>query len=47
MLPFIEIFNLPNFSTIYTRNENVGPNYFTPGTIVQGRRLQIGGQIDW
>ena len=45
--PFVEIFNLPNFSTILTVNETVGPNYFTPGSIVQGRRLQLGGRIDW
>jgi len=45
--PFLEIFNLPNFSTILTVNETVGPNYFTPGSIVQGRRLQLGGRIDW
>jgi hypothetical protein len=45
--PFIEIFNLPNFSTILTLNETVGPNYFTPGSIVQGRRVQLGGRIDW
>jgi len=45
--PFVEIFNLPNFSTILTLNETVGPNYFTPGSIVQGRRLQLGGRIDW
>jgi hypothetical protein len=45
--PFVEIFNVPNFSTILTLNETVGPSYFTPGTIVQGRRAQIGGRIDW
>ena len=45
--PFVEIFNLPNFSTILTLNETVGPNYFTPGSIVQGRRLQLGGRVDW
>jgi hypothetical protein len=45
--PFVEIFNLPNFSTILTLNETIGPNYFTPGSIVQGRRLQLGGRIDW
>jgi hypothetical protein len=45
--PFVEIFNVPNFSTILTVNETVGPAYFTPGTIVQGRRAQFGGRIDW
>ena len=45
--PFVEIFNLPNFSTVLTVNETVGTHYFEPGTIVQGRRLQIGGRVDW
>jgi hypothetical protein len=45
--PFVEIFNLPNFSTVLTVNETVGANYFQPGTIVQGRRAQIGVQVDW
>jgi hypothetical protein len=45
--PFVEIFNLPNFSTVLTVNENIGPSYFTPGIIVQGRRLQVGGRVDW
>ena len=45
--PFVEIFNLPNFSTILTVNETVGPNYFSPGSIVQGRRFQMGARIDW
>jgi hypothetical protein len=45
--PFVEIFNLPNFSTVLTVNETVGPSYFTPGIIVQGRRYQLGGRVDW
>jgi hypothetical protein len=45
--PFVEIFSLPNFSTILTVNENVGPNYFNPGTIAQARRFQIGGRVDF
>jgi hypothetical protein len=45
--PFLEIFNLPNFSTVLTVNENVGPSYGTPGIIVQGRRFQLGGRVDW
>ena len=47
MEPFVEIFNLPNFSTVLTVNETIGPSYYTPGIIVQGRRLQLGGRIDW
>jgi hypothetical protein len=45
--PFVEIFNMPNFSTILTVNETVGPNYFTPGSLVQGRRFQLGARVDW
>ena len=45
--PFVEIFNLANFSTVLTVNETIGANYFAPGSIVQGRRLQIGGRLDW
>jgi hypothetical protein len=44
---FAEIFNLPNTSTILTVNETVGPLYFSPQAITQGRRLQFGGQFDW
>jgi hypothetical protein len=45
--PFVEIFNLANFSTVLTVNETVSANYFTPGSIVQGRRFQFGGRVDW
>jgi hypothetical protein len=45
--PFLEVFNLLNFSTILTVNETIGPSYYTPGIIVQGRRLQLGGRVDW
>lgn len=45
--PFVEIFNVGNFSTVLTVNETVGPHYFEPGAIVQGRRLQVGGRLDW
>src|SRR5206468_10676340 len=41
--PFVEIFNLANFSTILTVTETIGPNYMAPGSIVQGRRFQFGG----
>jgi hypothetical protein len=44
--PFVEIFNVMDLSTILTRNENIGPNYFNPTAIVQGRRFQIGVQVD-
>ena len=45
--PFAEIFNLSNFSTVLTVNETVGTNYFAPGSVVQGRRFQIGARVDW
>lgn len=45
--PFVEIFNVMNLATVLTVNENVGPNYFQPGSIVPGRRFQLGGQMDW
>jgi len=45
--PFAEIFNVVNVSTLLTVNETVGPNYMQPNAIVQARRFQFGGQIDW
>jgi hypothetical protein len=49
--PFMEVFNVLNLSTILTVNENVGTAttslYGTPSTIVNARRFQFGGQIDW
>jgi hypothetical protein len=44
---FAEVFNLPNTSTILTVNETVGPQYFDPQAITQGRRAQFGAQMDW
>jgi hypothetical protein len=48
--PFAEIFNLLNLSTILTVNETitgVGSRWGEPTAIVQARRLQLGGQIEW
>ena len=45
--PFLEVFNVMNLATILTVNENVGPNYQQPGSIIQGRRLQLGARLDW
>jgi hypothetical protein len=45
--PFMEVFNLMNLSTVVTVNETVGPNYFQPNAIVQARRFQFGGQVEW
>jgi hypothetical protein len=44
---FSELFNVPNNATILTVNETVGPLYFNPQAITQGRRAQFGAQIDW
>jgi hypothetical protein len=44
---FTEIFNAPNSATVLTVNETVGPLYFNPQAITQGRRAQFGAQIDW
>jgi len=41
------IFNLANFSTVLTLNETIGTTYFAPGSVVQGRRFQLGGRVDW
>jgi Carboxypeptidase regulatory-like domain len=45
--PFMEVFNVMNLSTVLTVNETVGPNYFQPNAIVQARRFQFGGQVEW
>jgi hypothetical protein len=44
---FLEIFNLPNLSTVLQVNTAYGPNWLTPTVIAQGRRFQMGGQIDF
>ncbi len=44
---FVEIFNLLNASTVLTVNENFGSTWLRPQIIAQGRRLQLGGQIDF
>ena len=44
---FAELFNVPNTATVLTVNETVGPLYFNPQAITQGRRAQFGAQIDW
>jgi hypothetical protein len=44
---FVEMFNVLNLSTIYTRNETFGPQWYNPIDLVQSRRFQFGGQIDW
>ena len=44
---FAEIFNLVNDSTIFTRNETYGPQWYNPIDLVQSRRFQFGFQVDF
>jgi hypothetical protein len=44
---FIEIFNFVNNSTIFTRNETFGPQWYDPIALVDSRRFQLGMQFDW
>ena len=44
---FVEMFNVLNLSTIYTRNETFGTQWYNPIDLVQSRRFQFGGQIDF
>ncbi len=44
---FVEIFNLANLSTLLTVNETFGPQYLQPQAIMQGRRAQIGAQVNF
>jgi hypothetical protein len=44
---FMEVFNLMNLSTIYTRNETFGPQFYQPIALVDSRRVQFGAQVDW
>jgi Carboxypeptidase regulatory-like domain len=44
---FVEMFNVLNLSTIYTRNETFGPQWYNPIDLVGSRRFQFGAQIDW
>lgn len=44
---FMEVFNLANLSTIYTRNETYGNLWFNPIDLVEARRFQFGAQLDF
>jgi hypothetical protein len=44
---FVDIFNLPNASTVLTANYAFGPQWLQPQSIMQGRRLQFGGRFDF
>jgi hypothetical protein len=43
----VEIFNALNNSTIFTRNETFGAQFFNPVDLVDSRRLQLGAQFDF
>ena len=44
---FVEVFNLLNLSTIFTRNETFGPQWYNPIALLEARRFQFGAQFDW
>ena len=44
---FLEVFNLLNKSTIYTRNETFGELWYNPVNLVDSRRFQFGVQFDF
>jgi carboxypeptidase family protein len=44
---FAEVFNLMNLSTIYTRNETFGAQWYNPIDLIGARRYQFGAQFDW
>ena len=44
---FMEVFNLMNLSTIYTRNETFGPQFYNPIDLVASQRFQFGVQLDF
>jgi hypothetical protein len=44
---FLEIFNALNSSTVFTRNETFGAQFYNPVDLVDARRLQIGAQFDF
>jgi hypothetical protein len=44
---YVEIFNVANVSTIFTRNETFGAQWYNPINLVDARRFQFGGQFDF
>jgi hypothetical protein len=44
---FVEIFNVVNASTILSVNETYGQQWLRPLLVMQGRRFQFGGQLDF
>ncbi|MBM3772153.1 MAG: TonB-dependent receptor [Acidimicrobiia bacterium] len=44
---FVEAFNFLNNSTIFTRNETWGAQWYNPISLVDARRFQFGAQLDF
>ena len=44
---YVEIFNVMNNSTIFTRNETFGTQWYNPINLVDARRFQFGAQFDF
>ena len=43
----MDIYNLMNSSAVLTVNNTVGPNWRTPTSILQGRLIKFGAQLDF
>lgn len=43
----MDVYNLLNSSAVLTQNNTVGPNWRTPTSILQGRLVKFGAQIDF
>jgi len=44
---FMDIFNLPNSSTVLSANHTYGANWLLPQSIANGRRIQLGARLDF
>jgi hypothetical protein len=43
----MDVYNLMNSSAVLTQNNTVGPNWRTPTSILQGRLVKFGAQLDF
>ena len=43
----MDIFNLPNSSTVLSANHTYGANWLLPQSIANGRRIQLGARLDF
>lgn len=43
----VDVYNLMNGSAVLTQNNTVGPNWRTPTSILQGRLVKFGAQLDF